>query len=217
MRVRTVLTSVSAAGMLATLAACGSGPVDAAVSMNPANTGSNHQPGVANTGPATTTPATTTPATAAAHPVAATETAADPASFSAQLVVQRQGVAMIMLTNTGRRPVTVRGWSSLSFTNAAGEALDVPERPVNVPGPSQSISVVPGGSVFAPVEWTEGDKADASTYVADGVRVVPPGATKPVDTKFVGIDGSTPGYYEFDMKSVEIGTFQPSTHNLLEF
>lgn len=210
MSVRTVVTAVSALGMLTVLAACGS-PV------HTASPGANHQPGEANgvgVGPATTSPATTSPAARTATPAAL---ASGPASFTAELDVQRQDVAMIMLTNTGNHPVTVQGWSGLSFTNAANEPVSVPTQQVEVPGPGPSITVVPGGSVFAPVEWTQGDKADAATVVADGVQVVPPGAKTPVTTKFVGIDGSTPGYYEFDMTSVKIGTFQPSTHNLLEF
>lgn len=203
MRVRTTVTAISALGMLTMLAACG-GQVSAAVSI-PAETGANHQPGVAPAGPVTTNAA---PGTLAA---------AGPASFTAQFVVQRQDVAMIMLTNTSGHAVTVQGSPALSFTNAADQTLSVPTRQVDVPGPAVSINVVPGGSVFAPVEWTQGDKGDAATLVADGVQVVPPSAGTPVSTKFVGVDGSTPGYYEFDMKSVEIGTFQASTQNLLSF
>ena len=210
MRVRTIVTAVSALGLLTVLTACDGGAVTAsiqplqsaapAVSSTPAPSASN----------APSTGNKTQPAVPADSNQAAT-------SFKAEFSIQRQGVGMIMLTNTSGHTVTVRGWPSLSFTNAHGDKVTVPTQKVEVPGPGPSISVVNGGSVFAPVAWTDGDKGDTSTVVADGVQVVPPNAAKPVETKFTGIDGSDAGYYQFALKSVKIGTFQSSTHNLLAF
>jgi uncharacterized protein DUF4232 len=139
------------------------------------------------------------------------------ASLTAEFSVQRADVALITLTNNGNKPVTVQGWPELSFTNAHGDALTVPVEKVEVPAPATAITVPPGSSIFAPATWTSGDKADLDTFVADGVAVVPPGATTGVATKVTAIDGSAPGYYEFRLKSVKIGTFQNSTHNILSF
>jgi hypothetical protein len=225
MRTRTIVTTVSALGLLTVLTACSGGTLAVQAKVNPGSTGANHQPA----GVPTSVVATTDNATGAIGAIGATGTpttktvppavprSSEPASFTAEVDIQRQDVAMIMLTNTGKHTVTVRGWSNLVFRNAAAEKLPVPTQKVEVPGPGPSISVVPGGSVFAPIEWTAGDKADTSTYVSDDVEVVPPGFSSPVRTKFVGLDGTDPGYYEFDLKSVKIGTFQASTHNLLEF
>jgi hypothetical protein len=199
MRIATIVSGVSALGIATVLTACSgtTNPQVNAAPQGPAVAGateSNHQPAVADK-----------------------LVTAKAGSFTAQFTIQRQDVGMVILTNTSDHAVTVRGWSKLTFRNAENDVLPVPTQDVDVPGPGPSIRVVPGGSVFAPVQWTDGDKADDSTFVADDVEVVPPGATKPVTTKFVGIDGADPGYYEFDIKSVRIGTYQPTTHNLLAF
>jgi hypothetical protein len=212
MRVSTTVAGVVMLGLLTALTACSGGSLSAHVVVDPSGTTTEASP--------TSTVATTTRTfTTAAAPTTTTRTAAPPAtaSFTAELDIQRQDVGMITLTNTSGHTVTVQGWSTLTFSNAHGDTLDVPTQKVQVPGPGPSITVVAGGSVFAPVQWTDGDKADDSTFVADSVGVVPPGAHQPVDTKLVGVDGTTPGYYEFDLKSVKIGTFQPSTHNLIAF
>jgi hypothetical protein len=207
MRVRTIITAVSALGLLTVLTACGGGSVSASVEAHPASA-----PATSST-PTPTPPATTTKASPVV-PVDATESAA---SFKAEFSIQRQDVGMVMLTNTSGHTVTVQGWPALTFMNQHGDQVAVPTQKVEVPGPGTSISVVAGGSVFAPVAWTDGDKADDSTIVADSVAVTPPGTEKPVDTKFVSVDGATPGYYQFAITSVKIGTFQPSTQNLLAF
>jgi hypothetical protein len=216
---RTIVTAVSALGLLTALTACSGGTLDAQVKVNPNATNANHQPAGGSTGAATgAIGATGAPSTPAAPPTTkVATTSSEPVSFTAEVDIQRQDVAMIMLTNTSKHTVTVQGWSNLVFRNAADEKLSVPAQKVEVPGPGPAIRVVPGGSVFAPIEWTDGDKGDASTYVADDIEVVPPGLRTPVRTKFVGLDGTDPGYYEFDLKSVKIGTFQASTHNLLSF
>jgi hypothetical protein len=211
MRIPAVAPVVSMLGLLAVLTACGGGPQAAPAAASPTPTTA-----VVSAGGTTSASASTTPSAKSKNtPAAGVGDTAK--SFKAELDMQRQDVAMVTLTNTSGHSVTVQGWPDLTFTNAHGDKLSVPAQKVEVPGPGPSITVVAGGSVFAPVEWTEGDKADDSTFVADGVAVTPPGGKSPVDTKFVGVDGTAPGYYEFDLKSVKIGTFQPSTHNLLQF
>jgi len=203
MRVRTIITAVSALGLLTVLTACGGGSISASAEAHPASAPA-----------ASPTPTQTPTTTSKASPVDANESAA---SFKAEFSIQRQDVGMIMLTNTSGHAVTVQGWPALTFMNQRGDQVAVPTQKVEVPGPGPSISVVAGGSVFAPVAWTDGDKADESTIVADSVKVAPPGTEKPVDTKFVSMDGTTPGYYQFAITSVKIGTFQSSPQNLLAF
>jgi hypothetical protein len=202
MRVSTTVAAVAMLGLLTVLTACGGGSLSVQGAVHPSASATTK----ANP---TTFTTVTVPKTTTTPPV--------PTSFTAEFDVQRQDTGMIMLTNTSGHTVTVQGWSTLTFSNAHGDPLDVPTERVEVPGPGPSMTVVAGGSVFAPVQWTDGDKADDSTFVADSLAVVPPGARQPVDTKFVGVDGTTPGYYELDIKSVKIGTLQPTTHNLLEF
>jgi hypothetical protein len=205
MRAQKIAPVVSALGLLAMVTACGAATPSAGSST-----------GTVPAAPATAAVVATTTTTAATTKVAAGDQASA-ASFKAELSIQRQDVGMVMLTNTSGHSVTVQGWPQLTFSNAHGDRLSVPSQQVEVPGPGPSITVVAGGSVFAPVTWTDGDKGDDSTYVADGVEVIPPGAKAPVVTKFVALDGSSPGYYEFAIKSVKVGTFQSSTQNLLEF
>lgn len=216
MRVRPILTAISALGLLTVLTACSGGTLTA--NFQPDSTSAT-APTTATAPIPTVVTTTRAPATVPNRPktTQAAPAADSTASFTAELDIQRQDVAMIMLTNTSKHSVTVRGWSNLVFSNQLGDPVSVPTQHVDVPGPGPAITVVPGGSVFAPVEWTDGDKADDSTIVADGVQVTAPGTATPVDTKFVGIDGSTPDYYEFDLTSIKIGTFQSSTHNLLDF
>lgn len=206
MRAQKIALVVPALGLLAMVTACGA----ATPSASPA-------PAAVPSAPVAAAAAKTPVAKTAATTKQETGSPASAASFTAEFSIQRQDVGMVMLTNTSGHTVTVQGWPKLAFSNAHGDTLSVPTQQVEVPGPGPSISVVAGGSVFAPVAWTDGDKGDDSTYVADGVAVIPPGAKTPVTTKFVGLDGTSPGYYEFDLKSVKVGTFQPSTHNLLEF
>jgi hypothetical protein len=197
MRVQKIALAVPALGLVAMVAACGAAAPSAS--------------------PAAPAPVTSAAPVAKAAVTAKTTDQESAASFTAEFSIQRQDVGMVMLTNTSGRTVTVQGWPKLTFTNAHGDILSVPTQQVEVPGPGPSMTVVAGGSVFAPVAWTDGDKGDDSTFVADGVAVTPPGAKTPVTTKFVALDGTSPGYYEFDLKSVKVGTLQPSTHNLLEF
>jgi uncharacterized protein DUF4232 len=211
MRIRAVVVGVSMLGVTVGLTACG-----AAATTGQVRTGAGAAAVAEN--PAATD---TTDAVVAGNESATdsgTETGTETAApLTAEFSVQRADVAMITLTNSGNKPVTVRGWPELSFTNAHGDTLAVPVEKVEVPAPATAITVPPGSSIFAPVAWVSGDKADLDTFVADGVAVVPPGASTAVTTKVTAMDGSAPGYYEFRMKSVRIGTFQDSTHGILSF
>jgi uncharacterized protein DUF4232 len=205
MRIRAVVVGASTPGLAVGLTACG-----AAATTGQARTGAGSAAVAEHQGATDTTDAV----------VAGNDTATDTgtaAPLTAEFSVQRADVAMITLTNNGNKPVTVRGWPELRFTNAHGDTLTVPVEKVEVPAPATAITVAPGSSIFAPVAWASGDKADLDTFVADGVAVVPPGAGTAVTTTVTAMDGSAPGYYEFRLKSVRIGTFQDSTHNILSF
>jgi Protein of unknown function (DUF4232) len=211
MRVRAIVTAVSTLALLTGLTACTGGVVSGSVTVNPSTPAPTSGAALASAPSASSSAAPTTSAHAA--PVSAPQ----PASFTAELDIQRQDVGMVTLTNTSDHPVTVQGWTPLTFTNQHGDTLPVPVRKVEVPGPGRSLTVLPGSSVFAAVTWKDGDKASSSTFVSDGVALTAPGAKSPIGMKVVGIDGQAPAYYEFDITSVELGPLQPDTHNLLEF
>jgi hypothetical protein len=119
------------------------------------------------------------------------------------------------LTNHGAQSVTIHGWPTLKFLGADNAPLAVPERKVEQPGPGPSITLAPGRTAFAGVKWVSGDKADASTFVATSVSLTPPSHTTAVNVHLIGIDGKSGGYHELALKSVEVGTLQPSSQGVV--
>jgi hypothetical protein len=194
MRVRAIVVAGSALAMLVVVAACGGDTVAS--------------------GPPTTPVAR---ATTAVSPATTTEPAVAPASFRADLTVQRSGLGLLALTNTGQRPVTVRGWPKVAFLNAANESVAVPTRQVDVPGAGPSITIGPGETAFAGLRWAVGDKGDATTFVATSLRLTAPGGATSTTVNIIGEDGQTGGYTEFDLTSAQIGTLQPSSQGVLVF
>lgn len=191
-----ILTTVAAASLLL-LAGCGKSNQSAGSSSSAA--------------PTTTTsaPATTHTTTSASH-----QTGTTAASFKADLTVQGEGAALLTLTNSGSQSVTIQGWPTLKFLGANNGALAVPEQKVEKPGAGPSITLAPGRTAFAGVKWVLGDKADTSTFVATSVTVTPPNHTA-VKANLIGTDGKVAGYLELPLKSVQIGTLQPSSQGVL--
>jgi hypothetical protein len=202
MRVNAIIVAGSALAMLTVVAACGG---DTSASAPPAKSAVH----ATTAAPMTAAPTTTVAPTAT--PVVA------PASFRADLTVQRSGLSLLALTNTGQRPVTVRGWPRLAFRNAANETVAVPMRQVDVPGAGPSITIGPGETAFAGLRWVVGDKANPTTFVATSLRLTAPGATTSMNVNIIGADGQTGGYTEFDLTSAQIGTLQPSSQGVLVF
>jgi hypothetical protein len=205
MRVRAIVVAGSALAMLTVVAACGGDTVAGGPPTSAARATTAVRPPMPTTtvAPTTVSP-TTTPAVA-------------PASFRADLTVQRSGLGLLALTNTGQRPVTVRGWPKLAFLNAADEAVAVPMRQVDVPGAGPSITIGPGETAFAGLRWAVGDKGDPTTFVATSLRLTAPGGTTSTNVNIIGEDGQTGGYTEFDLTSAQIGTLQPSSQGVLVF
>jgi hypothetical protein len=188
------------------VAGCGSGSVATApVSRRPAT------PTATTVAPPATTatrPATTTP-TKSQAPTAS--------SFEVDLTVQRAGLGLLALTNTSGQPVRVQGWPVVAFYNAADEPVAVPIRKVSVPGAGPSVTVGPGETAFAGLRWTVGDKADPKTFVATTLTLTPPGTTGAVTVHVIGSDGTEEDAPEFDVRTAEVGTVQPSSQGVLVF
>jgi hypothetical protein len=213
MRVRTIILTGAMLATLTAVAACG-GSGGTAASAPKTTT----QPAV----PTTTTVAPTTtmaPVVTTTRPVPTTTSGAvaAQASFQADLTIQRAGLGLLALTNSGKRAATVRGWPTLVFLNAANETVAVPMKKVAVPGAGPSITIGPGETAFAGVRWVVGDKANPKTFVATSLRLTPPGSTKSVNVRLIGTNGQSGGYIEFDLTSAQIGTLQPSSQGVLVF
>jgi hypothetical protein len=220
MRVRTFVVAGSVLALLAVTAGCSgsSGSSVAGAGTSPAPTTAS-APTAASTGTSTTTRGADngsqpTPTGRAAGGGSAGVPAA---SFRVDLTVQRAGLALLALTNTTKHVVTLRGWPTLLFLNAANETVPVPVRQVAVPGAGPVIPIGPGETAFAGVQWTVGDKSDPKTFVVTGLRLIPPGGTGSVGVAVVGEDGLPGGYTEFDLTSAKVGTLQPSSQGVLVF
>jgi hypothetical protein len=211
MRVRTIILTGAMLATLTAVAACGGSGGSAASA--PTTTTTTTLPAVPTTTGATPTmvPTTTRPA-----PTTGAVVAAQP-SFQADLTVQRAGLGLLALTNTGKRAATVRGWPTLVFLNAANETVAVPMRKVAVPGAGPRITIGPGETAFAGLRWVVGEKADPKTFVATSLRLTPPGSAKSVNVRLIGMDGQSGGYLEFDLTSAQVGTLQPSSQGVLVF
>jgi hypothetical protein len=174
-----------------------------------------------NPGPTTTPTTTQIPATTTTTRPAPTTSAGSGSTaasvFRVDLTVQRSGLGLLAVTNSARRPVTVQGWPTLTFWNAADEPLTVPVRKVEVPGAGPKITIGPGETAFAGVRWTVGAKADPKTFVATTLRLTPPGGSQPVTVRVIGTDGQVADGAEFDLTTAEIGTLQPSSQGVLVF
>jgi hypothetical protein len=216
MRARTIILTGAMLATLTAVAACGGGTAGIAAGVPPPPPTTTQPAPITDTtgdmapatSPLVSPPTATTPPEAAA--------AAQP-SFQADLTVQRAGLGLLALTNTGRRAATVRGWPTLVFLNAANETVAVPMRKVEIPGAGPPITIGPGETAFAGVRWVVGDKADAKTFVATSLRLTPPGGTGSVNVRVIGVDGQQGGYVEFDLTSAQIGTLQPSSQGVLVF
>lgn len=214
MRIRTIVVAGSALALLTALAACTTPAASDSSSTVPATTASagapTSAPGVVVTGSGAAPGGHGGEGASGGATVVA-------ASFRADLTIQKAGLGLLTLTNVSKNNVTIKGWPSLVFLNAANEAVAVPVKQVNVPGAASSITVPPGRTAFAGVKWAVGDKADPKTFVATSVQLTPPNASGRINTKIVGTDGRSGGYVEFDMTSVQVGTLQPSSQGVLVF
>lgn len=212
MRVRAVIVIGS---VLIALGVAGCGGGTSTVSVPPTSPSQSASGATTATAAGTTTVAPRTGTARVPKPAPTTPVSA--ASFRADLTIQRAGLGLLALTNTTTNSITVRGWPTLVFCNAANESVPVPTKKVDIPGPGPSISIGPGETAFAGIEWVAGAKADPKTVVATSIRLTPPGYGGSINVNIIGVDGETDADTEFDLTSVQIGTLQPSSQGVLVF
>ncbi|MFI5608917.1 DUF4232 domain-containing protein [Amycolatopsis sp. NPDC051903] len=178
---------------------------------------------VANSSTSAAPTATSSPSSQpSAEPGKQQHTGTTPASvsasgFHAELTIQQAGLGLLALENTGKSPVTIKGWPQLQFLAADDSQLKVPTQNVEIPGPGPSITLRPGTNAFAGVKWETGDKGNPSTFVATTLKLVPPHGSGSTVVDVIGTDGKKVGYPEFDVTSVKVGTLQPSTQGVTVF
>ena len=182
---------------------------------NPTTTAAAAAPSTHTTAPAFTTPAAATP-TKAAAPATASHSGGGQATVKvkANMDPQRQpGDEILEITNSGSGPLVLNGSPKLTFLAEDNSTLNVPQQHVDQPGAATSITLQPGQTAFAGVKLVAGDKSDPSTFVATTTTLTLPGAA-PVNVTLSDANGKVVGYPELDLKSVQIGTFQPASQGV---
>jgi hypothetical protein len=180
-------------------------------------------PGDTTSAPGTSAPAatsTTKPATGATKP--ATEPAAGAGAactvgdlevtIAAQGTGEKDEKGMVVVTNTGAKNCTAKGWLTISLYNAADEAVDVPTEKVNEPGPADTVEIKAGGSAFAGIKWTRCDKADASCAVGNTIRWSLEGSGKGAVAELESFPAAEKS--GITMKALKVGTLQPSNQGV---
>ena len=132
--------------------------------------------------------------------------------FNVDLIPQpnRPGVLLMAVTNQGDEPCALNGSPTVTGMNMANEPIDVPVEHVDHPGAAMDIRLEPGESAFAGTHLELGGKQDPDTYVATGFTVNLPdiGGTVQADIS------SEEEYLEFPVKSIQVGTLQPSAQGV---
>ena len=185
-----------------------------------------------------TEPAATSPATPARAGGAAKATAATPAvgteaaartgrkaaacraaDLATTITLQPDGAgptrrALVTLANNGERACTLDGWLSVAPVNAAAETVTVPTRKVDQPGPPQAFTVAPGTSAFAGIAWTVCADDDPDCDWSNSLRYSLTGAS--ADGPYATLeDFPDPERHQIRMKSLRIGTLQPSRQGVV--
>ncbi|MCI2419701.1 DUF4232 domain-containing protein [Saccharopolyspora sp. K220] len=135
--------------------------------------------------------------------------------FSVDLNIQpdRPGVLLMAVTNDSQQSCTLNGWVDLAATDMAGDPItEVPTERVEMPGAPMEINLDPGESAFAGVHLELGDKADPDTFVGTGFTATPPGTAGSTNAEIIGANGEQ--YFEFPIKSMQIGSLQPSAQGV---
>ncbi|MEU6132053.1 DUF4232 domain-containing protein [Saccharopolyspora sp. NPDC047091] len=123
---------------------------------------------------------------------------------------------LVQMENTSDKSCELGGWVNLTPTNMAGEAFDVPTENVNLPGPDADLTLEPGKSAFAGVKIETAEKSDSDAKVASGFTATPSDMNGEVNAEVKDLNGgSSP--VEITVKSMQIGTLQPSPQGVVAF
>ncbi|MFJ6730170.1 DUF4232 domain-containing protein [Streptomyces sp. NPDC091281] len=214
---RTSRPAVVTAGVLAAfglLGACGGsdggGGGSASSSAAPPPTSAS-----APTSPAPT--ATLTPPAPASEatgtPTATTAPAADARCHTSELRASvgraEPGAGQVnfplVLTNTGDRTCTVRGYPGAAFTDAAGKQLG-PD-PVRTPGSAQAVSLAPGRSAWSGLTYSNPQVSGAETATPRTLVVTPPNERDALKVPWTGGEVPVSG----NASSVRLTVLAPGT------
>ncbi|BFU46059.1 DUF4232 domain-containing protein [Krasilnikovia sp. MM14-A1004] len=121
--------------------------------------------------------------------------------------------ALVALTNSSGRTCKVDGRVAISLVNAADEVVDVPVKEVDEPGEAVPITLKPGRTAFEGIKWTVCDKSDSDCGVGNTLRYNLEASTDGPVANLIGFPA--PEKSNITMKSLSIGTLQPSTQGVV--
>lgn len=122
----------------------------------------------------------------------------------------RPGVNLLAVTNTSDQACPVSRVTSLTPQDMTGSPIDgVPSEEVDIPGPPTEISLEPGRTAFAGVHFELGDKNEVPA--ATGFRASLSDTSGDVN---VNVESGDQEYLDFPIKSMQIGTLQPSAQGV---
>jgi hypothetical protein len=120
---------------------------------------------------------------------------------------------LVALTNKSSSTCAVEGRASISLANAAGETVDVPTKEVNEPGPAEKVVLKPGRTAFQGIKWTTCDKGSSTCPAGNSLRYNLEAST---DGPYAELSGfPNPEKSDITMKSLQVGTLQPSNQGVV--
>ncbi|MEV4347706.1 DUF4232 domain-containing protein [Actinoplanes sp. NPDC049596] len=210
MRTRTIrlaLLGVTTAGVVLTQQACANGTAAAPTVSEVAATPSS--PATSSSPAKPSSPATT--AADGSVPVCRTS------DIEATITLQPGGGStrrgLVTLTNEGDIECTIGGRAAISLKNPADEVVDVPARNVDEPGKAVRSVLKVGSSVFQGIKWTVCDKGDATCAAGNTLVFNLEASTDGRAAKLEGFPA--PERNDITMKSLQIGTIQPSRQGVV--
>ncbi|KAA5829179.1 DUF4232 domain-containing protein [Saccharopolyspora hirsuta] len=128
----------------------------------------------------------------------------------------RPGVLLLTAVNRSQQACTVDGWAGLVPLDMSNSEIEVPTQQVEIPGAPTSTRIEPGKTAFAGVKLELGGKDDPDARVATGFKASMPGTDTTTNAR-ISFDQSAGEYAEFPVKSIQIGSFQPSAQGVTVF
>ncbi|MCX2728706.1 DUF4232 domain-containing protein [Saccharopolyspora sp. NFXS83] len=126
------------------------------------------------------------------------------------------GVFLLQMKNTSDESCELGGWVDVTPTNMAGQPIDTPTENVNLPGPDANLTLEPGKSAFSGVKIELAEQSDPDAQVASGFTATPSDMQGEAAVEVSGLNGGG-SPMEIAIKSMQIGTLQPSPQGVVAF
>ncbi|SDS85261.1 DUF4232 domain-containing protein [Actinoplanes derwentensis] len=120
---------------------------------------------------------------------------------------------LVTLTNKSDIECGVHGRAAIALKNPADEVVDVPTENVEEPGESIRTALKSGSSVYQGIKWTICDKGDSTCGAGNTLVFSLDGSTDAKPAKLSNFPA--PEKNEITMKSLQIGTIQPSRQGVV--